>query len=94
MLQYRLKSEYGVESTLERAAWELVRWIDGEAGRRAVADPLLLPNGARLGEDAAGQFVIFFPNAWTLSYLQQNHPEIQLHELPERDQNILDAAAK
>jgi len=94
VLQYRLKSEYGVDSRLERAAWESVRWMDAETGQRFVKDPLLLPLGSRLGQDAAGQDVIFFPNAWAIGYLQQNHPEIRLQELPDRDQTILDAAAQ
>jgi peptide chain release factor 3 len=92
VLQFRLKSEYGVESRLENAPWRIVRWVDSEAlaALREKADEL--PAGARLAEDGDGRTVALFPDEWSERYFRGNHPAIPLHELPPKDRAILGTA--
>ncbi|MBI4396516.1 MAG: peptide chain release factor 3 [Elusimicrobia bacterium] len=82
VLQYRLQSEYGVETRLENAPWELVRWVDPSGKDHLIENSVTLPSGSRLGEDAAGETVVFFPNEWALRYFAKRSPDIKLHELP------------
>jgi peptide chain release factor 3 len=80
VVQYRLQSEYGAESRLESAPWELMRWlapdvaVDGLDGR--------LPNGAKLAVDAEGRPVVLFPTEWAIRYFQKQHPDVALSDVP------------
>ena len=44
----------------------------------------LLPSGARLATDAAGNTVILFTEEWTCDYFTQRNPDIRLASLPPR----------
>ncbi len=79
VVQYRLESEYGAESRLERTPWQLFRWIDESVTQKQL-DEMRLPPGAALAEDAAGQLGILFDAEWALKYFKENHPAIILHE--------------
>lgn len=80
VLQHRLRSEYGAESGLETAPWEIVRWV-GEASP-AVPREDDIPSGARLADDADGRLVVLFTKEWELKYFQERHPDVQLCRLP------------
>jgi peptide chain release factor 3 len=80
VVQYRMQTEYGAESRLEHAAWKIVRWAVGENG--ASLEDSMLPTGARLGSDVAGQTVIFFPDQWSCDFFAQRNPKVQLSALP------------
>ena len=69
-----------IESRLESAPWELMRWlapdvaVDGLDGR--------LPNGAKLAVDAEGRPVVLFPTEWAIRYFQKQHPDVALSDVP------------
>lgn len=78
VVQYRLESEYGAESTLETASWEMFRWLPPETNVKA----LKLPTGCRVAWDSAGQPGVLFPSNWTLRYFGEQNPETPLRDLP------------
>lgn len=83
VVQYRLQSEYGAESRLESSPWSVIRWIT--SGLPATGfDETTLPTGARLAQDAAGNSVLLFPNAWSCAYFTDRNTEIKVSELPPR----------
>jgi peptide chain release factor 3 len=85
VLQYRLKSEYGVESRLESPPWQFVRWAGGGAAVQDLERSSSIPSDVRFGRDAGGALVVFFPNDWSCRYFMEKHPGISLHELPPRE---------
>jgi peptide chain release factor 3 len=81
VVQYRLQAEYGAESRLERASWELLRWVSPEVAIETL-DQIILPSGAKLAFDAKQQLAILFPSEWTLKYFEKQHPTIGLSDVP------------
>ncbi|MFM1919585.1 MAG: hypothetical protein RLZZ303_1219 [Candidatus Hydrogenedentota bacterium] len=77
IVQYRLQSEYNVDSRLEHAPWTMARWVhpDTELEDR-------LPIGARLALDGHGRRVVLFESDWALRLLLERHPKAQLSSLP------------
>ncbi len=82
--QYRLEAEYGVESRLEPAPWQFVRWLDAEGSGILAGGSIHLADNVRLGADPAGNAVIFFPTPWALKYFSDTNKKIKLFELPQR----------
>lgn len=80
--QYRLEAEYGVESRLEACAWKHMRWLDKTGADALAAGDIHLGDNIRLGADAAGNPVIFFPSPWALKYFSDTNKKISLYELP------------
>ncbi|MBN8248088.1 MAG: peptide chain release factor 3, partial [Verrucomicrobia bacterium] len=85
VVQFRLQSEYGAESRMEQGTWSVVRWVMGEA-----PDPVglegLLPTGARMARDAAGNLVILFTDPWACEFFSSRQPEYLLSAAPPKDQ--------
>jgi len=82
--QYRLEAEYGVQSKLEPAPWQFVRWLDKEGAALLAGGSVHLGDNVRLGSDPAGNPVIFFPTPWALRYFSDTHKKINLFELAQR----------
>lgn len=82
VLQYRMKAEYGADSKLDQAQWELLRWIDSEIS----SDELdhLLPHGAAKARDIHDNLVLLFGSSWTLESFERENPEILLLISPPR----------
>jgi len=78
VVQYRLQSEYGAESTLETATWETFKWLPADTDVK----PLKFPTGTRLAYDTAGQPGVLFPSAWTTRYFGEQNPGVKLLDLP------------
>ncbi|MFN3650908.1 MAG: peptide chain release factor 3 [Armatimonadota bacterium] len=82
VVQFRLRSEYGVETVLEPLPYSHVRWLD--------ADPAELKamrwfHGSRRVEDVEGQPAGLFDGDWSLNYMAEQHQKVQfLNEPPER----------
>ena len=85
--QYRLEAEYGVESRLEPAPWQFVRWLDAEGAKTISGGSIHLADNVRLGSDPAGNPVIFFPTPWALKYFSDTNKKINLFELPPAGQS-------
>jgi peptide chain release factor 3 len=81
--QFRMLSEYGVESRLEPMPWTLARWIGPKTPPGAV-DAVGLPMQSARVRDESGAEMILFPSAWSVQYLAEKHPEIELLRLPPR----------
>ncbi len=79
--QFRLQSEYGVESRLEPMSWTLARWI-GPNTKPGAVDAAALPMQSARVKDEQGDEMILFPTPWSLQYLSEKHPEIELLRLP------------
>jgi peptide chain release factor 3 len=79
VVQFRLMSEYGVETILESTPYSHVRWLD--------ADPETLKTvryfqGSRRVEDNAGNPAALFDGDWSLRYMQEQHPKVRFLEMP------------
>ncbi|MFA6316856.1 MAG: peptide chain release factor 3 [Elusimicrobiota bacterium] len=81
VLQYRLRTEYGADSRLEAAAWQVLRWV-GPGAPPSSALEEALPPGARLAEDADGGLVVLFAKEWEYKYFAEKHPAVPLSRLP------------
>jgi peptide chain release factor 3 len=81
VVQYRLKSEYGADSKLETAPWQILKWIEPHPSLKNPSS-LILATGVSLGTDTHDRPVVFFPNDWTLRYFIEKNPELKLHDLP------------
>jgi peptide chain release factor 3 len=79
--QFRMQSEYGVESRLEPMPWTLARWIGPKTPPGAVEAAGLPMQSARV-RDEDGAEMILFPTPWSAQYLADKHPEIELLRLP------------
>lgn len=77
VLQYRLRDEYGVETTLETKPWSLLRWISPEDSGN-----LYIPNGCTEGKDDRERPVLFFRDNWALQYFAEKNKEIRLFDSP------------
>jgi len=79
VVQYRLQAEYGAEARLEPASWKVLRWVEDDGGS---LNESILPSGARLAADAAGQTVIMFLDQWSCDFFAQRNPKVALSALP------------
>ncbi len=79
--QFRLQSEYGVESRLEPMPWTLARWI-GPKTKPGAVDAVAMPMNSARVKDEEGNEMILFPTPWSLQYLAEKNPDIELLRLP------------
>lgn len=78
IVKYRLESEYGAGSRVERAPWTVVRWPLPEADVEAT----LLPYGARHALDGRKQRVVLFTDAWSAQNYQERNLRLKFSESP------------
>jgi peptide chain release factor 3 len=78
VVQYRLGSEYGAESQLESATWEVFKWLAPDTDPKT----LKLPTGCRVAWDSGGLPGVLFPSAWTLRYFGEQNSGAVLHDIP------------
>ncbi len=81
VVQYRMQTEYGADSRLETAPWQVMRWVAPQVSAETL-EAAVLPTGARLARDAFQQNVILFSDAWSCQYFCGKNPAIELSELP------------
>jgi peptide chain release factor 3 len=75
VVQFRLQSEYGVETHLELLPYTVARWVSG--GWEAINKVGRLFNTTTV-KDSMGRPVLLFRNEWNCQQLQEDHPELQL----------------
>jgi len=80
VVQYRLKSEYGADSRLESAGWDVLRWVSPTIPLEQVE--AALPTGAKIAFDAQGAPAILFPNEWAMGYFTKRNADITLSDVP------------
>ncbi len=78
VVQYRLQTEYGAESKMEQAPWSIIRWV--ESG--SPVDDSILPTGARIAVDSAGNEVLLFSEQWACDFFADRNKDIVLSKLP------------
>ena len=81
VVQYRLQTEYGAESRLEKASWELLRWLPPGVSPAAM-EKMVLPGGAKLATDSAGRPVVLLSSEWSKQYLEKQNPELRFSDTP------------
>ncbi len=84
VMQYRLENEYSADCRVESAPWQIIRWaLDRDTGRPLTVRPeIMLPSGCNLARDAAGQWVVLLPSAWTAGYLEEKNPSVKFADTP------------
>ena len=76
VVQFRLLSEYGVETRLEPLTYSLARWVAG--GWQALEKVGKVFN-TMVVKDNWGRPVLLFKNEWNLQQAKGDHPELKLN---------------
>jgi peptide chain release factor 3 len=77
VVRYRLREEYGVETTLEVLPHRLARWVDGPADAVAA----FAAYGTLRCQDGEGRPVVLFPNERELAYCVERHPSLAFRDV-------------
>jgi bacterial peptide chain release factor 3 (bRF-3) len=75
VVQYRLLSEYGVESSLDFLPYTVARWVIDGWEALAAAGRLF---NVMVVKDRWGRPVLLFKNTWNLEQVQSDHPKLKL----------------
>ena len=81
VLEYRLKSEYGVDITRETLPYRFVRWI---AQTPRPVDRLRLTSTTVPAIDRSGRDVLLFENEWSIRLAMENNEGLALNETADR----------
>ena len=81
VLEYRLKSEYGVDIPRETLPYRFVRWI---AQTPRPIDRLRLTSTTVPAIDRAGRDVLLFENEWSIRLAMENNEGLALNETADR----------
>ena len=82
VLEYRLRTEYGVEVRRRSLPYELVRWVAGEHG--AISD-LNLTSDTRWVQDFKGNDLLLFTSEWCVDWALQKNPGLELKSFNRND---------
>lgn len=74
VIQFRLLSEYGVETGLDRLPYGLARWVQGP--EEAIQE-VYWGMGTRRVEDSFGNFVCLFESEWGMNHIIENNPKLR-----------------
>lgn len=78
VVQYRMLSEYNVETTLEPISFNVARWVvDGWEALEKVGRLF----NVMTVKDARNRPVLLFRNEWNVNQLQGDHPELKLSSI-------------
>ncbi|NJO40842.1 MAG: peptide chain release factor 3 [Cyanobacteria bacterium CRU_2_1] len=78
VVQFRLQSEYGVETLVEPLSYNVARWVEG--GWDALHKVGRLFNTVAV-KDSWGRPVLLFRNEWNCQQVEGEHPELQLRTI-------------
>jgi peptide chain release factor 3 len=78
VVQFRLQSEYGVESQLESLSYSVARWV--EDGWEALEEVGRLFN-TLVVKDSLNRPVLLFKNIWNLNQIESDHPKLKLQAI-------------
>ncbi len=82
VLTYRLRSEYGVELSMDRLNYRFVRWI---AESRGQPEDLQLTSTSGRGWDEQGRNVLFFENDWSIRLAEEKNRGLKLTDIAPRE---------
>ena len=74
-IQFRILSEYGVDTTLESIPFEVARWV--KDGWKALEKIDRVFNAITV-KDSWDRPVLLFKNKWALQQVITDHPELKL----------------
>jgi peptide chain release factor 3 len=74
VLQSRLETEYGVETTRSPLPYKLARWMNRDID--AVLK-MTLPSKSRIVLDSVNEPVVLFTSSWELEYAQKENPGVE-----------------
>jgi len=77
VIAFRLLSEYGVETHLDRTAYTLARWVDGSSEALAAVHWI---SGTRRVTDDNENLVVLFESEWGMNYLMEKNPELTFRD--------------
>jgi len=80
VVQYRLQSEYGAESRLERAPWSTARWVRSPGAPDDWAPDL--PDDAAFVIDQRGGKMVLMTDDWTERNIVRRNPGIEFSPVP------------
>ena len=75
VVQYRLESEYGAKTNIQRMPYKLARWVEGT---EADIENMELPTNAVKTIDHFGHVVVLFGAEWDMEYCKKQNPKVQL----------------
>ncbi len=78
VVQFRLQSEYGVETILDRLDMKFARWISGP---EAAMSSIMTPRGTKIVEDTEGRKAVLLDSEWALNYVKEKNPELKFLEV-------------
>jgi peptide chain release factor 3 len=81
VVQYRLKTEYGADTRLESAGFNVLRWLSPDVDTEKL-EKALAYGRTRIAKNARGEQALLFPDEWAFRYFAKEHPEIVLREEP------------
>ncbi|MCQ2452520.1 MAG: peptide chain release factor 3 [Oscillospiraceae bacterium] len=77
VLEYRLKSEYGVDVRRRSLPYETIRWIDNE---EIDVSSLNLTSDTKWVQDFKGNNLLLFSSGWTVNWALNKNPDLRLSE--------------
>jgi len=77
VLEYRLKSEYGVDVRRRSMPYELVRWVENE---NFDVHSLNLTSDTKWVQDFKGNNLLLFTSDWCINWALQKNPDLVLRE--------------
>ena len=77
MLEYRLKTEYGVDIRRRDLPYEIIRWVSTENDNIPM---LNLTSDTRWVQDFKGNNLLLFTSLWCVDWALQKNPGLELRE--------------
>ncbi len=77
VMQFRMKAEYGVDTTVDILPYRLARWLFGPEHEVAA---FRAPTGCLRCDDGKGRPVVLFGHEWDLDYCQKTYPALRFGE--------------
>ncbi|MBD2579717.1 peptide chain release factor 3 [Oscillatoria sp. FACHB-1406] len=75
VVQFRMQSEYGVETRMEPLPYSIARWVTGNWAALEKAGRIF---NTLTVKDAWNRPVLLFKNEWNLRQIQEDHPALEL----------------
>ncbi len=75
VLEYRLKTEYGVDVRRRSLPYEIIRWVSGE---NVKIPDLNLTSDTRWVQDFKGNNLLLFTSSWCVDWALQKNPGLEL----------------
>lgn len=73
VIDFRLQTDYGVETQLEHLSFKFVRWIDGPA---EAISKIQLSRSSKRCKDSWDRDIVLFPGQWDLDYAKEKNPTL------------------